>query len=163
MRCATPGTGATVVGLQFGALLAGTIVTETIFSWPGIGRLTISAIARRDYFLVQRLHPCHRATYVAVNFLTDLLYSIAQPEDPPVNSAWQLIRRNPLATAGMVLIAIFVSMALLRLDIAARSRPLDLPTRLQRLRMPIGSAPRTWTRHLLTRHLRRPHLDAGWR
>src|SRR5204862_2841732 len=42
----------TVVGLQFGALLAGTIVTETIFSWPGIGRLTITAISNRDYFLV---------------------------------------------------------------------------------------------------------------
>ncbi len=43
----------TVLGLQFGALLAGAIVTETIFSWPGIGRLTIQAIANRDYYLVQ--------------------------------------------------------------------------------------------------------------
>lgn len=69
----------TVVGLQFGALLAGTIVTETIFSWPGIGRLTISAIARRDYFLVQGCILAIGLTYVAVNFLTDLLYSIANP------------------------------------------------------------------------------------
>jgi ABC-type dipeptide/oligopeptide/nickel transport system permease component len=43
----------TVVGLQFGALLAGAIVTETIFSWPGLGRLTVSAISNRDYALVQ--------------------------------------------------------------------------------------------------------------
>ena len=43
----------TVLGLQFGALLAGAIVTETIFSWPGIGRLTIQAITNRDYYLVQ--------------------------------------------------------------------------------------------------------------
>ena len=43
----------TVLGLQFGALLAGAIVTETIFSWPGIGRLTIQAISNRDYYLVQ--------------------------------------------------------------------------------------------------------------
>src|SRR4051812_26305652 len=69
----------TVVGLQFGALLAGTIVTETIFSWPGIGRLTISAIARRDYFLVQGCILSIGLTYVAVNFITDLLYSFANP------------------------------------------------------------------------------------
>jgi len=69
----------TVVGLQFGALLAGTIVTETIFSWPGIGRLTISAISRRDYFLVQGCILSIGLTYVAVNFVTDLLYSFANP------------------------------------------------------------------------------------
>lgn len=69
----------TVVSLQFGALLAGTIVTETIFSWPGIGRLTISAIARRDYFLVQGCILSIGLTYVAVNFVTDLLYSFANP------------------------------------------------------------------------------------
>src|SRR3954464_11235210 len=69
----------TVVGLQFGALLAGTIVTETVFSWPGIGRLTISAIARRDYFLVQGCILSIGLTYVAVNFITDLLYSFANP------------------------------------------------------------------------------------
>ncbi len=69
----------TVVGLQFGALLAGAIVTETIFSWPGIGRLTIQAISNRDYFLVQGCILAIGLTYVAVNFLTDLLYSIANP------------------------------------------------------------------------------------
>ena len=69
----------TVLGLQFGALLAGTIVTETIFSWPGIGRLTISAISNRDYSLVQGCLLCIGLTYVAVNFLTDLLYSALNP------------------------------------------------------------------------------------
>jgi ABC-type dipeptide/oligopeptide/nickel transport system permease component len=69
----------TVVGLQFGALLAGAIVTETIFSWPGIGRLTIQAIGRRDYFLVQGCILAIGLTYVVVNFLTDLLYSLANP------------------------------------------------------------------------------------
>src|SRR5438270_9269237 len=69
----------TVVGLQFGALLAGAIVTETIFSWPGIGRLTISAISNRDYFLVQGCILVIGLTYVAVNFLTDFLYSLANP------------------------------------------------------------------------------------
>ena len=69
----------TVVGLQFGALLAGAIVTETIFSWPGIGRLTITAISNRDYYLVQGCILAIGLTYVAVNFLTDLLYSFANP------------------------------------------------------------------------------------
>lgn len=69
----------TVVGLQFGALLAGAIVTETIFSWPGIGRLTIQAIASRDYYLVQGCILAIGLSYVAVNFLTDLLYSVVNP------------------------------------------------------------------------------------
>src|SRR6266404_1479030 len=69
----------TVLGLQFGALLAGAIVTETIFSWPGIGRLTIDAICNRDYYLVQGCILAIGLTYIAVNFLTDLLYSAVNP------------------------------------------------------------------------------------
>ena len=69
----------TVVGLQFGALLAGAIVTETIFSGPGIGRLTVQAIGNRDYFLVQGCILAIGLTYLAVNFLTDFLYSVANP------------------------------------------------------------------------------------
>jgi ABC-type dipeptide/oligopeptide/nickel transport system permease component len=69
----------TVVGLQFGALLAGAIVTETIFSWPGIGRLTIQAIGNRDYYLVEGCILMIGLTYVAVNFITDFFYSLANP------------------------------------------------------------------------------------
>jgi peptide/nickel transport system permease protein len=69
----------TVLGLQFGALLAGAIVTETIFAWPGIGRLTLSAISNRDYALVQGCLLCIGLTYVAVNFCTDLVYSALNP------------------------------------------------------------------------------------
>ncbi|MGO9126536.1 MAG: nickel ABC transporter permease [Terriglobales bacterium] len=69
----------TVLGLQFGALLAGAIVTETIFSWPGIGRLTIQAIGNRDYYLVQGCILAIGLTYVAVNLMTDLLYSVVNP------------------------------------------------------------------------------------
>jgi ABC-type dipeptide/oligopeptide/nickel transport system permease component len=69
----------TVVGLQFGALLAGAIVTETIFSWPGIGRLTIQAIGSRDYYLVQGCILMIGLTYVVVNFVTDFFYSLANP------------------------------------------------------------------------------------
>ncbi len=69
----------TVVGLQFGALLAGAIVTETIFAWPGVGRLTIQAISNRDYYLVQGCILAVGLTYLAVNFLTDLMYSAVNP------------------------------------------------------------------------------------
>jgi ABC-type dipeptide/oligopeptide/nickel transport system permease component len=69
----------TLVGLQFGALLAGAIVTETIFSWPGIGRLTVSAISNRDYALVQGCILAVGLTYVMVNLLTDVLYTVANP------------------------------------------------------------------------------------
>jgi ABC-type dipeptide/oligopeptide/nickel transport system permease component len=69
----------TVLGLQFGALLAGAIVTETIFSWPGIGRLAIQAIGNRDYYLVQGCILAIGLTYVAVNLMTDLLYTVVNP------------------------------------------------------------------------------------
>lgn len=69
----------TVLGLQFGTLLAGAIVTETIFSWPGIGRLTIAAISNRDYPLVQGCILAIGLTYVLVNLLTDALYVIVNP------------------------------------------------------------------------------------
>lgn len=69
----------TVLGLQFGSLLAGAIVTETIFSWPGIGRLTLSAISNRDYALVQGTLLAIGVTYVLVNLATDLAYTVANP------------------------------------------------------------------------------------
>jgi peptide/nickel transport system permease protein len=69
----------TVLGLQFGALLAGAIVTETIFSWPGIGRMTISAISSRDYYLVQGCILFIGLTYVLVNAMTDVMYSVLNP------------------------------------------------------------------------------------
>src|ERR1017187_9703909 len=69
----------TILGLQFGSLLAGAIVTETVFSWPGIGRLTLSAISNRDYALVQGCILAIGLTYVTVNLLTDVAYTLANP------------------------------------------------------------------------------------
>jgi ABC-type dipeptide/oligopeptide/nickel transport system permease component len=69
----------TVVGLQFGTLLAGAIVTETIFSWPGIGRLVVQAIASRDYPLLQGCILIIALSYVAVNLVTDMIYAIVDP------------------------------------------------------------------------------------
>jgi ABC-type dipeptide/oligopeptide/nickel transport system permease component len=69
----------TVAGLQVGALLAGAIITETIFAWPGLGRLVVQAIDARDYPLVQGCVLAIAVTYVAVNALTDLLYRAIDP------------------------------------------------------------------------------------
>jgi peptide/nickel transport system permease protein len=69
----------TVVGLQFGALLAGSIITETIFSWPGLGTLMVKAIQTRDYPVVQGCVLVIALSYVLVNLLTDLLYGVIDP------------------------------------------------------------------------------------
>ena len=69
----------TVVGLQFGALLAGSIITETIFSWPGLGTLMVKAIQTRDYPVVQGCVLLIALSYVLVNLLTDLLYGVIDP------------------------------------------------------------------------------------
>ncbi|GAA3767974.1 ABC transporter permease [Terriglobus aquaticus] len=69
----------TVVGLQFGSLLAGAIVTETVFSWPGLGRLTINSISNRDYAVVQGCTLVIGLTYLLANLLTDLAYRWANP------------------------------------------------------------------------------------
>ncbi len=69
----------TLIGLQFGALLAGAIVTEKIFSWPGIGQLTVSAIENRDYPLLQGCILAVGLTYVLVNLATDVMYMVINP------------------------------------------------------------------------------------
>ena len=69
----------TLVGLQFGAVLTGAVITETIFAWPGIGRLLIQSIGFRDYPLVQGCILLIALTYVGVNLLTDVLYGVLDP------------------------------------------------------------------------------------
>jgi ABC-type dipeptide/oligopeptide/nickel transport system permease component len=69
----------TILGLQFGTLLAGAIVTETIFSWPGIGRLAVQAIGARDYPLLQGCILLIAVSYVLVNLLTDTVYALVDP------------------------------------------------------------------------------------
>lgn len=69
----------TILGLQFGTLLAGTIVTEKIFSWPGIGRLAVQAIDSRDYPLLQGCILLIALSYVVVNLLTDVVYALVDP------------------------------------------------------------------------------------
>ena len=69
----------TVVGLQFGTLLTGAIITETIFAWPGLGRLIVQSIRLRDYPLVQGGILVIALTYLALNLVTDLLYGLLDP------------------------------------------------------------------------------------
>jgi ABC-type dipeptide/oligopeptide/nickel transport system permease component len=69
----------TIIALQFGAVLTGAVITETIFAWPGIGRLLIQSIGFRDYPMVQGCILLIAVTYVSVNLLTDLLYGVLDP------------------------------------------------------------------------------------
>ena len=69
----------TILGLQFGALLTGSIITEEIFAWPGLGREIIEAIRTRDFPIIQGCVLLISLTYVAVNTLTDLLYTLVNP------------------------------------------------------------------------------------
>jgi peptide/nickel transport system permease protein len=69
----------TILGLQTGALLAGAIITERIFSWPGLGRLTFQAIEARDYPLLQGCILTIALSYIFINLLTDVLYSVVDP------------------------------------------------------------------------------------
>ena len=69
----------TIVGLQMGSLLAGTVITETVFSWDGIGRLLVESIEKRDYPVTQACVLVVALSYVLVNLVTDVLYRFADP------------------------------------------------------------------------------------
>src|SRR5512137_2127610 len=69
----------TVIGLDLGTLLGGAVITETIFAWPGVGRLAVQAIANRDYPVVQAAVFILASVFVLINFLVDVLYSYVDP------------------------------------------------------------------------------------
>jgi ABC-type dipeptide/oligopeptide/nickel transport system permease component len=69
----------TLIGLQLGVLLTGAVITETVFGWPGIGRLTVQAIESRDYPLVQGCVLSYASTYVLVNLAADIAYAYLDP------------------------------------------------------------------------------------
>ena len=70
----------TVIGLNFGLLLSGAILTETVFFWPGVGRLVVDAVYARDYPLVIGCILVFALVFVIVNLITDLLYTYIDPE-----------------------------------------------------------------------------------
>jgi peptide/nickel transport system permease protein len=69
----------TVIGLDMGTLLGGAVITETIFAWPGVGRLAVQAISYRDYPLVQAAVFMLALIFVLINFFVDVLYTYLDP------------------------------------------------------------------------------------
>jgi peptide/nickel transport system permease protein len=70
----------TVVGLQVGVLLGGNMIVETVFSWPGLGRLVVKAIFERDFPLVQGTVMVYALTFVMANLIVDVLYTYLNPK-----------------------------------------------------------------------------------
>ena len=70
----------TVMGLQFGYLLGGAVVTETIFAWPGLGWLSVQAIGARDFPLLQAIVTVMAVVFILINLLTDVLYAYLNPK-----------------------------------------------------------------------------------
>ena len=73
----------TVIGIEFGMILEGAVITETVFSWPGLGELMVSAVSNRDYPLIQGLVLCCVVLFVSINLLTDLTYRLLDPRIRP--------------------------------------------------------------------------------
>ena len=69
----------TVLGLQLGSLLAGAVITETVFAWDGVGRLLVESIEKRDYPVTQACVMVVALTYVIINFVTDMVYTKIDP------------------------------------------------------------------------------------
>jgi peptide/nickel transport system permease protein/oligopeptide transport system permease protein len=69
----------TVISLQFGALLGGAVLTETVFGWPGIGRLLVDSIAARDFAVVQGIVLVYAAAFILLNVIVDVLYVVVDP------------------------------------------------------------------------------------
>ena len=95
----------TVVGLELGTLLSGSIIVETVFAWPGSGSLLIAAIQSRDYPLITGTVLTYTVAFVVINFAIDILYALDRSEDP----LWKIAqpskptspaRRVPAGTGG---------------------------------------------------------------
>jgi peptide/nickel transport system permease protein/oligopeptide transport system permease protein len=69
----------TVVGLQLGTLLSGAVLTESVFAWPGVGRLLVDAVLARDYPVIQGAVLLISTTFVALNVLVDMVYAVLDP------------------------------------------------------------------------------------
>ena len=69
----------TVAGLQFGSLLGGSVIVETVFSWPGLGIYLIEAVGNRDYPIIQILVLFLTSIFIVVNLMVDILYAVVDP------------------------------------------------------------------------------------
>jgi glutathione transport system permease protein len=70
----------TLIGLEFGFLLGGSIVVESVFSWPGLGRLLVDSVSFRDYPVIQAEILLFSTEFVLINLIVDLLYAVLNPE-----------------------------------------------------------------------------------
>ena len=70
----------TAAGLQTGAVLSGSVITESIFAWPGIGKLLVDAVIHRDFPMIQGTVILIGAIFILINFLTDILYAFLNPK-----------------------------------------------------------------------------------
>ncbi len=127
----------TVTGLQLGTLLGGIVVVEVVFSWPGIGRLALDAVERRDYPVLQGAVLLDRLLFLLINLIVDLLYAQARPEDLGADerplaatgrprrrrSRWRetlaVLVQNRLAAFGLVVLVLLVLVAVFG-DVLAR-------------------------------------------
>jgi peptide/nickel transport system permease protein len=69
----------TIIGLQFGGLLGGAVITETVFAWPGVGRLAVNAVSQRDFPIVQAATIVIAFAFSLINLTVDLLYALLNP------------------------------------------------------------------------------------
>ncbi len=69
----------TVVGLEFGMILEGAVITETVFAWPGLGELMVNAVSNRDYPLIQGVVLFTAVIFVMINFVTDMICQYLDP------------------------------------------------------------------------------------
>ena len=100
----------TVVGLNFGGILGGAVVTETLFNWPGIGRLLIDSVSYRDYPMIQALVLLAVLCVMGVNVLADLVIAGAEPAHPVRLMRW-LWRRRSLAIGALLVGVVLVAAA----------------------------------------------------
>ena len=123
----------TIIGIGVALLISGVVVTETVFAIPGLGRLTVDAILRRDYPIIQGIILIFSAAYVLVNLLVDLSYTLSRPAHPvlrrgamtvaPSRSSpladraaarrsaarWRYVRRHPTIVVGGVLLLVMMA------------------------------------------------------
>ena len=103
----------TLAGIQAGSMVGGTVLIETVFAWPGIGRLMFDALVQRDYNLLLGTFLITAALAVAFNIITDLLYAGRSEDRTAMNNGfWRRFRRNKGALAGLAVMAVVLLLAL---------------------------------------------------
>ena len=105
----------TFAGIQVGRLVGGAVLTETVFGWPGIGRLIFEALLQRDYNLLLGVFLVSSAMVVVFNFVADLVYrSSIRASSRLMRQFWRMLLRNPGGVSALVILLIAICVALRR-------------------------------------------------